>query len=110
MQIIIRGQKVKTQLISKSLANIVKDKYKPNFLNVSNQSYRSKMWFPASKQKTLYFTTIWNVVIGKIGMNFLKKVRIVCFLNMKAHWHELRFLFYKFNQLIKYIHYIVCFL
>ncbi|XP_016388945.1 MORC family CW-type zinc finger protein 3-like isoform X3 [Sinocyclocheilus rhinocerous] len=33
MQIIIRGQKVKTQLISKSLANIVKDKYKPNFLN-----------------------------------------------------------------------------
>uniref|UniRef100_A0A9J8BUX8 MORC family CW-type zinc finger 3a n=2 Tax=Cyprinus carpio TaxID=7962 RepID=A0A9J8BUX8_CYPCA len=33
MQIIIRGQKVKTQLISKSLANIIKDKYKPNFLN-----------------------------------------------------------------------------
>ncbi|KAK7154228.1 hypothetical protein R3I94_007552 [Phoxinus phoxinus] len=33
MQIIIRGQKVKTQLISKSLAHIVKDKYKPNFLN-----------------------------------------------------------------------------
>lgn len=38
MQIIIRGQKVKTQLISKSLAHIVKDKYKPNFLNVSTQS------------------------------------------------------------------------
>ncbi|KAL1267762.1 hypothetical protein QQF64_033125 [Cirrhinus molitorella] len=33
MQIIIRGQKVKTQLISKSLAHIVRDKYKPNFLN-----------------------------------------------------------------------------
>ncbi|XP_056321411.1 MORC family CW-type zinc finger protein 3a [Danio aesculapii] len=33
MQIILRGQKVKTQLISKSLAHIVKDKYKPNFLN-----------------------------------------------------------------------------
>ncbi|XP_016147751.1 MORC family CW-type zinc finger protein 3a [Sinocyclocheilus grahami] len=33
MQIIIRGQKVKTQLISKSLAHIAKDKYKPNFLN-----------------------------------------------------------------------------
>ncbi|XP_059356130.1 MORC family CW-type zinc finger protein 3-like [Carassius carassius] len=33
MQIIIRGQKVKTQLISKSLANIEKDTYKPNFLN-----------------------------------------------------------------------------
>ncbi|XP_067300066.1 MORC family CW-type zinc finger protein 3a isoform X2 [Pseudorasbora parva] len=33
MQIIIRGQKVKTQLITKSLAHIVKDKYKPNFLN-----------------------------------------------------------------------------
>ncbi|XP_058643800.1 MORC family CW-type zinc finger protein 3a isoform X2 [Onychostoma macrolepis] len=33
MQIIIRGQKVKTQLISKSLASIVKHKYKPNFLN-----------------------------------------------------------------------------
>ncbi|XP_051564447.1 MORC family CW-type zinc finger protein 3a isoform X2 [Myxocyprinus asiaticus] len=33
MQIIIRGQKVKTQLISKSLAHVVKDKYKPNFLN-----------------------------------------------------------------------------
>ncbi|XDV30371.1 hypothetical protein PO909_033305 [Leuciscus waleckii] len=33
MQIIIRGQKVKTQLISKSLAHIVKDKYKPIFLN-----------------------------------------------------------------------------
>jgi len=38
MQIIIRGQKVKTELISKSLAHIVKDKYKPNFLNVSIQS------------------------------------------------------------------------
>ncbi|XP_043105451.1 MORC family CW-type zinc finger protein 3a isoform X2 [Puntigrus tetrazona] len=36
MQIILRGQKVKTQLISKSLANIVKDKYKPNFLNREN--------------------------------------------------------------------------
>ncbi|KAI2660706.1 MORC family CW-type zinc finger protein 3 [Labeo rohita] len=33
MQIIIRGQKVKTQLISKSLAYIAKDRYKPNFLN-----------------------------------------------------------------------------
>ncbi|XP_073702201.1 MORC family CW-type zinc finger protein 3a [Garra rufa] len=33
MQIILRGQKVKTQLISKSLAHIVRDKYKPNFLN-----------------------------------------------------------------------------
>ncbi|XP_051998772.1 MORC family CW-type zinc finger protein 3a isoform X2 [Xyrauchen texanus] len=33
MQIVIRGQKVKTQLISKSLAHVVKDKYKPNFLN-----------------------------------------------------------------------------
>ncbi|XP_039511786.1 MORC family CW-type zinc finger protein 3a [Pimephales promelas] len=33
MQIIIRGQKVKTELISKSLAHIAKDKYKPNFLN-----------------------------------------------------------------------------
>uniref|UniRef100_A0A8C1XVQ5 MORC family CW-type zinc finger 3a n=1 Tax=Cyprinus carpio TaxID=7962 RepID=A0A8C1XVQ5_CYPCA len=33
MQIIICGQKVKTQLISKSLAHIVKDKYKPTFLN-----------------------------------------------------------------------------
>ncbi|XP_052005024.1 MORC family CW-type zinc finger protein 3-like isoform X2 [Xyrauchen texanus] len=33
MQIIIRGQKVKSQLISKSLAHVMKDKYKPNFLN-----------------------------------------------------------------------------
>ncbi|XP_036428173.1 MORC family CW-type zinc finger protein 3a [Colossoma macropomum] len=33
MQIIIRGQKVKTQLISKSLAHIVKDSYKPQFLS-----------------------------------------------------------------------------
>ncbi|XP_067459824.1 MORC family CW-type zinc finger protein 3a isoform X1 [Thunnus thynnus] len=32
MQIIIRGQKVKTQLIAKSLAYIRKDHYKPNFL------------------------------------------------------------------------------
>lgn len=32
MQIIIRGQKVKTQLIAKSLAYIQKDHYKPNFL------------------------------------------------------------------------------
>ncbi|KAF5903095.1 MORC family CW-type zinc finger protein 3-like, partial [Clarias magur] len=32
MQIIIRGQKVKTQLVSKSLANIAKDSYKPAFL------------------------------------------------------------------------------
>ncbi|XP_038870456.1 MORC family CW-type zinc finger protein 3-like isoform X2 [Salvelinus namaycush] len=33
MQIIIRGQKVKTELISKSLAYIAKDHYKPNFVN-----------------------------------------------------------------------------
>ncbi|XP_065107824.1 uncharacterized protein [Paramisgurnus dabryanus] len=33
MQIIIRGQKVKTQLIAKSLAFAMKDKYTPNFLN-----------------------------------------------------------------------------
>ncbi|XP_023697348.1 MORC family CW-type zinc finger protein 3-like [Paramormyrops kingsleyae] len=33
MQIIIRGQKVKTQLISKSLAFIAKDHYRPIFLN-----------------------------------------------------------------------------
>ncbi|XP_028848034.1 MORC family CW-type zinc finger protein 3-like isoform X1 [Denticeps clupeoides] len=32
MQIIIRGQKVKTQLVSKSLAHVIMDKYKPNFL------------------------------------------------------------------------------
>uniref|UniRef100_A0A8K9VD23 Morc S5 domain-containing protein n=1 Tax=Oncorhynchus mykiss TaxID=8022 RepID=A0A8K9VD23_ONCMY len=32
MQIIIRGQKVKTELISKSLACIAKDHYKPNFV------------------------------------------------------------------------------
>ncbi|TRY88191.1 hypothetical protein DNTS_026888 [Danionella cerebrum] len=33
MLIVIRGQKVKTQLISKSLAHRVKDKYTPSFLN-----------------------------------------------------------------------------
>ncbi|XP_018613072.1 MORC family CW-type zinc finger protein 3-like isoform X4 [Scleropages formosus] len=33
MQIIIRGQKVKTQLISKSLAHIAKDHYRPTFLS-----------------------------------------------------------------------------
>ncbi|XP_053352243.1 MORC family CW-type zinc finger protein 3-like isoform X2 [Clarias gariepinus] len=33
MQIIIRGQKVKTQLVSKSLANVFKDSYKPAFLS-----------------------------------------------------------------------------
>ncbi|XP_061827164.1 MORC family CW-type zinc finger protein 3a [Nerophis lumbriciformis] len=33
MQVVIRGQKVKTQLIAKSLAQSKKDHYKPNFLN-----------------------------------------------------------------------------
>ncbi|XP_036396894.1 MORC family CW-type zinc finger protein 3a [Megalops cyprinoides] len=33
MQIVIRGQKVKTQLISKSLAYIAKDHYRPTFLS-----------------------------------------------------------------------------
>ncbi|XP_059199473.1 MORC family CW-type zinc finger protein 3a isoform X2 [Centropristis striata] len=33
MQIIIRGQKVKSQLIAKSLAHVRKDHYKPNFLD-----------------------------------------------------------------------------
>uniref|UniRef100_A0A671W9Z5 MORC family CW-type zinc finger 3a n=1 Tax=Sparus aurata TaxID=8175 RepID=A0A671W9Z5_SPAAU len=33
MQVVIRGQKVKSQLIAKSLAYIQKDHYKPNFLN-----------------------------------------------------------------------------
>lgn len=32
MQIIIRGQKVKTELVSKSLAHVIKDTYKPIFL------------------------------------------------------------------------------
>ncbi|MEQ2207228.1 MORC CW-type zinc finger protein 3, partial [Xenoophorus captivus] len=32
MQVIVRGQKVKSQLIAKSLAWIRKDHYKPNFL------------------------------------------------------------------------------
>ena len=32
MQVIIQGQKVKNQLISKSLAYVCKDQYKPNFL------------------------------------------------------------------------------
>ncbi|KAM9709214.1 MORC family CW-type zinc finger protein 3a isoform 1-T1 [Menidia menidia] len=35
MQIVLRGQKVKSQLICKSLAYIIKDNYKPNFLNKS---------------------------------------------------------------------------
>lgn len=35
MQIILRGQKVKTQLVSKSLAFIEKDIYRPKFLSVS---------------------------------------------------------------------------
>nr|XP_015219303.1 PREDICTED: MORC family CW-type zinc finger protein 3 isoform X1 [Lepisosteus oculatus] len=38
MLVILRGQKVKTQLISKSLAFIAKDNYKPSFLN--NKSVR----------------------------------------------------------------------
>lgn len=33
MQVIIRGQKVKTQLIAKSLASTKKDRYRPTFLN-----------------------------------------------------------------------------
>nr|XP_057937266.1 MORC family CW-type zinc finger protein 3a [Doryrhamphus excisus] len=33
MQVVIRGQKVKTQLIAKSLAKSETDRYKPNFLN-----------------------------------------------------------------------------
>ncbi|XP_041857889.1 MORC family CW-type zinc finger protein 3a isoform X2 [Melanotaenia boesemani] len=33
MQVMVRGQKVKSQLIAKSLACIRKDHYKPNFLN-----------------------------------------------------------------------------
>ncbi|XP_028969349.2 MORC family CW-type zinc finger protein 3a [Esox lucius] len=37
MQIVIRGQKVKTELISKSLAFIAKDQYKPNFVNTRIQ-------------------------------------------------------------------------
>ncbi|XP_058885967.1 MORC family CW-type zinc finger protein 3-like [Acipenser ruthenus] len=36
MQIILNGQKVKTQLISKSLAYIQKDTYKPSFLKSKN--------------------------------------------------------------------------
>ncbi|MBN3300920.1 MORC3 protein, partial [Amia calva] len=36
MQIILRGQKVKTQLISKSLAYIERDIYRPSFLNNRN--------------------------------------------------------------------------
>ncbi|KAM4559042.1 MORC family CW-type zinc finger protein 3a isoform 2-T2 [Odontesthes bonariensis] len=35
MQVVVRGQKVKSQLIAKSLAYIIKDHYKPNFLNRS---------------------------------------------------------------------------
>ncbi|PIO23762.1 hypothetical protein AB205_0017060, partial [Aquarana catesbeiana] len=36
MQIIIRGEKVQTQLVSKSLALIEKDVYRPKFLAANN--------------------------------------------------------------------------
>jgi len=79
MQIIIRGQKVKTELISKSLAHIAKDKYKPNFLNVSIQS--------KGESCDSLFPKEILITIGKLvpqDATFLIRDRKCSYLNIKA--------------------------
>ena len=60
MQIILRGQKVKTQLVSKSLAYIERDIYRPKFLvsftllrycvcvYIYREREREQVYFPSS--------------------------------------------------------------
>ncbi|XP_044298367.1 MORC family CW-type zinc finger protein 3 isoform X2 [Varanus komodoensis] len=91
MQIIIRGQKVQTQLVSKSLANIERDVYKPKFLapktvritfgfNCRNKDHYGMMMYHRNRlikayERVGYQLKANNMGVGVIGIiecNFLK--------------------------------------
>ncbi|XP_070606496.1 MORC family CW-type zinc finger protein 3 [Erythrolamprus reginae] len=91
MQIIIRGQKVQTQLVSKSLAHIERDVYKPKFLapktvritfgfNCRNKDHYGMMMYHRNRlikayERVGYQLKANNMGVGVIGIiecNFLK--------------------------------------
>ncbi|XP_066476496.1 MORC family CW-type zinc finger protein 3 isoform X1 [Tiliqua scincoides] len=91
MQIIIRGQKVQTQLVSKSLAHIVSDVYRPKFLapktvkitfgfNCRNKDHYGMMMYHKNRLIKAYERVGFQLkandmglgVIGIIECNFLK--------------------------------------
>ncbi|ETE65855.1 MORC family CW-type zinc finger protein 3, partial [Ophiophagus hannah] len=85
MQIIIRGQKVQTQLVSKSLAHIERDVYKPKFLapktvritfgfNCRNKDHYGMMMYHRNRLIKAYerANNMGVGVIGIIECNFLK--------------------------------------
>ncbi|XP_062982714.1 MORC family CW-type zinc finger protein 3 [Elgaria multicarinata webbii] len=91
MQIIIRGQKVQTQLVSKSLANIERDVYKPKFLapktvritfgfNCRNKDHYGMMMYHRNRlikayERVGYQLKANNMGVGVVGIiecNFLK--------------------------------------
>uniref|UniRef100_A0ABM5FXT9 MORC family CW-type zinc finger protein 3 isoform X1 n=1 Tax=Pogona vitticeps TaxID=103695 RepID=A0ABM5FXT9_9SAUR len=91
MQIIIRGQKVQTQLVSKSLAYIERDVYKPKFLapktvritfgfNCRNKDHYGMMMYHRNRlikayERVGYQLKANNMGVGVIGIiecNFLK--------------------------------------
>ncbi|XP_007423389.1 MORC family CW-type zinc finger protein 3 [Python bivittatus] len=91
MQIIIQGQKVQTQLVSKSLAHIERDVYKPKFLapktvritfgfNCRNKDHYGMMMYHRNRlikayERVGYQLKANNMGVGVIGIiecNFLK--------------------------------------
>ncbi|XP_042314295.1 MORC family CW-type zinc finger protein 3 isoform X2 [Sceloporus undulatus] len=91
MQIIIRGQKVQTQLVSKSLAYIERDVYKPKFLapktvritfgfNCRNKDHYGMMMYHRNRlikayERVGYQLKANNMGVGVVGIiecNFLK--------------------------------------
>uniref|UniRef100_A0A8D0KPF5 MORC family CW-type zinc finger 3 n=1 Tax=Salvator merianae TaxID=96440 RepID=A0A8D0KPF5_SALMN len=91
MQIIIRGQKVQTQLVSKSLANIERDVYRPKFLapktvritfgfNCRNKDHYGMMMYHRNRlikayERVGYQLKANNMGVGVVGIiecNFLK--------------------------------------
>ncbi|KAK2089601.1 MORC CW-type zinc finger protein 3 [Saguinus oedipus] len=79
MQIILRGQKVKTQLVSKSLAYIERDVYRPKFLSTSlpesTLTAKSGGAFQGAKTCEKAEKQANNMGVGVVGIiecNFLK--------------------------------------
>ncbi|CAI5772577.1 family CW-type zinc finger 3 isoform X1 [Podarcis lilfordi] len=91
MQIIIRGQKVQTQLVSKSLAHIERDVYRPKFLapktvritfgfNCRNKDHYGMMMYHRNRlikayERVGYQQKANNMGVGVVGIiecNFLK--------------------------------------
>lgn len=83
MQVIIRSQKVKSELIAKSLAEIKKDHYKPTFL----VSFHQRLSGPESFVLSCFHKIVWSVECVKF------ETRWICTCLYFHCWISLHFYF-----------------